>query len=239
MKKDELLPLIKELSSRFTRTELVYALRLRSSFSQKLDDLLKANRWRGGSFELELNELRSLLAIEALEYQKFSDFRRNILEVAEREIAQKTDIRYIWQGVKSGNRIVAIRFSYSAHAGGNIEFLPDTTDDKLLQRLAKAGVKAETAADLVHHYGASDPSRIVWALDEALRQNRAGKIKTSPAAWIIAAIKEDWWPHRPLFVQMDRVPDSARSGANEEQALVAGFAATLERIEKARTASDQ
>lgn len=231
---EELLPFVKELSSRFTVTELRYALRLRSSFSQKIYDLLKANHWRGRSFELDMTELRGLLAIAPEEYGKFSDFRRNILEMVEREICQKTDIRFTWDGVKAGNRIVAIRFTYSERAGDDIEFLPETRDDKLLQRLAKAGVKAETAADLVRLYGDSDPSRIVWALDEALRQHRAGKIKTTPAAWITSAIREDWRPQRPLFAARERIADDERSGIDGEAALGAGFAERLKKIELAR-----
>ncbi len=230
----ELLPFVKELSTRFTRTELVYALRLRSSFSQKVYDLLKANRWRGGSFELPMDELRGLLAVSATEYLKFGDFRRNVLEVAEREISQKTDIRYLWDAAKTGNKVSAIRFTYASAAGGNIEFLPDTTDDKLLQRLTKAGVKAETAAGLVRLYGSTDPHRVVWHLDEALRQHRAGKLKT-PAAWILSGIKEDWRPQKPLFEALARVPDNKRSESDDiRQISAAGFAATLEGLQQQR-----
>lgn len=230
----ELLPFVKELSTRFSRTELVYALRLRSSFSQKLYDVLKANRWRGNSFELQMTELRALLAVGETEYSSFGDFRRNILEVAEREISQKTDIRFVWDAAKTGHRVTAIRFTYANAAGGNIEFLPDTTDDKLLQRLSKAGVKAETAAEIVRLYSGSDPHRIVWHLDEALRQHRAGKLK-SPAAWILSGIKEDWRPQKPLFEALARVPDNKRSDAGDiQQISAAGFAATLEGIERGR-----
>jgi Initiator Replication protein len=233
----ELLPFVKELSTRFTRTELVFALRLRSSFSQKLYDVLKANHWRKGSFELSMEELRSLLAVGATEYVKFGDFRRNILEVSEREISQKTDIRFLWQGIKSGHRVAAIRFTYASAAGGNIEFLPDTTDDKLLQRLSKAGVRAEVAAELVRLYGGSDPHRIVWHLDEALRLHKAGKLK-SPAAWILSGIKEDWRPQKPLFDMPARVPDNRRSTADDIQPTSAAvFAATLEGLERARRKS--
>ncbi len=190
---EELLPFVKELSSRFTKTELVHALRLKSSFSQKIYDLLKANRWRGGSFTVDIGDLRALLAIGAREYAKFSDLRRNVLEVAEREIGDKTDIRYTWSGTKRGNKIVAIKFSYTRLGGSDIEFLPDTTSDRLLQRLTKAGLRSEAAADLVRLYGTTDPNRISWHLDEALRLHRAKKLK-SPAAWITAGIKEDWRP---------------------------------------------
>ena len=122
--------------------------------------------------------------------------------------------------------------------GGNIEFLPDTTDDKLLQRLSKAGVKAETAADLVRLYGSSDPHRIVWHLDEALRQHKAGKLK-SPAAWILSGIKEDWRPQKPLFEALARVRDTARSEAEDIQHIsAAGFAATLEGLERGSGVGD-
>ncbi len=233
----ELLPFVKELSSRFTQTELVYALRLRSSFSQKMYDLLKANRWRGGSFELAMGDLRSLLAVDDAEYMKFGDFRRNILEVAAREIVQKTDIRYIWDTAKTGHRVTAIRFTYSASAGGDIEFLPGTTDDKLLQRLAKAGVKSETAADIVRQYSTNDPHRIVWHLDEALRQHKAGKLKT-PAGWILSGIKEDWRPQKPLFAQQSYAPTGTRNESLDVQALgVGNFATTLARIDDGRRAA--
>jgi Initiator Replication protein len=230
----ELLPFVKALSTRFSRTELVYALRLRSSFSQKLYDVLKANRWRGSTFEVSMSELRALLAVDATEYAKFGDFRRTILEVAEREISQKTDIRFVWDAIKSGHRVTAIRFAYARAAGGNIEFLPDTTDDKLLQRLSRAGVKAETAAALVRRHGDSDPHRIIWHLDEALRQHKQGKLK-NPAAWILSGITEDWRPQKPLFETSTFVPDSRRSEADDIQPIgVVGFAALVEGLKGAR-----
>ena len=234
---EELLPFVKELSSRFTKTELVYALRLKSSFSQKIYDLLKANRWRGGSFTLDIEDMRSLLDIGATEYAKFSDLRRNILEVAEREIGEKTDIRYVWGGVKRGNKIVAIKFSYTKLGGSDIEFLPDTDSDKLLQRLTKAGLRSEAAADLVRIYGADDPSRITWHLDEALRLHKAGKLKNH-AAWIHSGIKEDWRPQKPLGAMRRDTPTRRGAGAVGESATsgVIGVGDVLQRVSERASA---
>jgi Initiator Replication protein len=73
---EEILPYVKELSTRFSKVELEYALRLRSSFSQKLYDILKAHQWHGGEYRLSMAELRAMLALGEGEYAKFGDFRR-------------------------------------------------------------------------------------------------------------------------------------------------------------------
>ncbi len=214
----ELMPYIKELSSRFSQTELVYALRLRSSFSQKMYDILKANRWRGMVYEVGMDELKGMLALKDGEYAKFGDFRRNVLEVSEKEINQKTDVRFNWEAQKHGKRVGAVRFHFSGKPGAEIEFLPGTQNDALLQRLVRAGVKAEKAADIIRLYGSTDPARIAWHLDEALRKYKAGKLK-SPAGWILSGIKKDYRPQRSLFEVRGEVhrPHHRRQQLREER----------------------
>lgn len=97
---------ITSLTSRYTYIMFVY---------------LEANRFRK-SWEVELEELKSILACEAEEYAKeFKYFNRDVLKKVQKEMNEKTECRYSYEPVKKGRSVVAIRFT--------VETLPKLTID--------------------------------------------------------------------------------------------------------------
>lgn len=97
---------ITSLTSRYTYIMFVY---------------LEANRFRK-SWEVELEELKSILACEDEEYAKeFKYFNRDVLKKVQKEMNEKTECRYSYEPVKKGRSVVAIRFT--------VETLPKLTID--------------------------------------------------------------------------------------------------------------
>lgn len=97
---------ITSLTSRYTYIMFIY---------------LEANRFRK-SWEVELEELKSILACEDEEYAKeFKYFNRDVLKKVQKEMHEKTECRYTYEPVKKGRKVVAIRFT--------VETLPKLTID--------------------------------------------------------------------------------------------------------------
>ena len=57
-----------------------------------------------------------MLGIED-KYPQFKEFRRKVLDVALKQIEEKTSLRYKWEGIKRGRKIHSIRF-YEIHIAG-------------------------------------------------------------------------------------------------------------------------
>lgn len=106
-------PLITELEKHFTQYELEQIAGLNSAYSVRLYEVLMS--WRGTlkTGKIELSELRNRLGILDGEYQKMSDFKRRVLDLATAQINEHTDIRVQYQQHKSGRKIVGFSFGFS------------------------------------------------------------------------------------------------------------------------------
>ena len=71
------------------------------------------NRYRG-EWELSLDELRDSVLDCKGQYQEYKVFKRDVLEVAVKEINKKTDCHFEYEAVKRGRRVVKIKFNYLA-----------------------------------------------------------------------------------------------------------------------------
>lgn len=194
----DLLPYVKLLKERFTKVELKYAFRLRSTFSQRLYDIFKTQEFHGREFVVALAELRKMLAMKDTDMARFPDFRRFVLEKACGEINERTDIHVVYSTLKTGNRVDGINFQVKRRKAADVErqvdFIAGSSSDDLYRRLAKAGLSGVEAKGAVQRWGKSDPARIEWHLKEMLRKQTAGEIKTSPLAWLRSGLKKDYRP---------------------------------------------
>lgn len=69
------------------------------------------NRYRG-EWELSLDELRDSVLDYKGQYQEYKVFKRDVLEVAVKEINKKTDCHFAYEAIKRGRRVVKIKFIY-------------------------------------------------------------------------------------------------------------------------------
>jgi hypothetical protein len=102
-------PFLTELRKRFTQYRLDNVCRLGSQYSIRVYELMMQYA-SIGSRTIALDELRAILGIREGEYADYRQFRPNTLDVAHREVNAKTDLRYSWEPVKEGRRVIAIRF---------------------------------------------------------------------------------------------------------------------------------
>lgn len=105
---DEIKPYVLELEKWFTQYKLKNILEFNSYYSIRLYEIIKCEDGATGNMqselEFEIEELRQYFGCEN-KYKLFTDFKRNTIEVAVREINEKSDI-YITPTYRKHSRAV-------------------------------------------------------------------------------------------------------------------------------------
>jgi plasmid replication initiation protein len=196
----ELLPYVRRLKERFTETDLKYVFRLGSSYSQRLYDLLKAHAFKGRPWRVEREALLKLLVIED-KFQLWGDFRRYVLERAQREINAHTDLAFDLSYHATGRTVTEIVFTLRKEGGNQVELMPGTLKHQSFKAMLDLGLDAKAAENILTAWWDGDPDRVRWHIGEARRLKEAGKIKSAPG-WLTSGIQTDYRPQRSLFADI-------------------------------------
>lgn len=98
-----------DLKEKFTVIPLSQTLGLRSMYSIRMYELLKQYeniRCR----DFNVCELKETLGISTEKMKKYNDFKRDVLEIAQRELLEKTDIRFEFEEIKTARSVTSIEF---------------------------------------------------------------------------------------------------------------------------------
>lgn len=107
---DRLAPYLFDLGQKFTQYQLYNILAMKSAFSVRIYELMKSYAYQR-SKTFELDELKHLLMVDDIKsYNRFPDFRRKVLEVAQGEINELTDINIYFEPITKGRKVVKIKF---------------------------------------------------------------------------------------------------------------------------------
>lgn len=109
---DESMPMFFDLKAKYFTYELWNSLRLKSSNQIRMYEILKQHQ-KQKSYTFKLTELRELLGIGKNEYSRFYNFRIKVLDACKDAIAENTDIKYDYEPIKNGAKVVAIKFNIS------------------------------------------------------------------------------------------------------------------------------
>ncbi|HBC2031552.1 TPA: RepB family plasmid replication initiator protein [Clostridium perfringens] len=102
-------PYLLELKGLFTSYRLDNALNLSSKYSIRIYEKLKCNEFRK-NFIWSIDELKNDLMLEQKSYNLYSNIKQKIILIAINDINKNTDIRVSFEEVKSGKKVVAIKF---------------------------------------------------------------------------------------------------------------------------------
>ncbi|MCP4344997.1 MAG: replication initiation protein [Desulfobacterales bacterium] len=127
----KLKPYLLVLREKFTQYQLQNVIRLKSSYSIRIYELLKQYEFIGErTFNLE--ELRRILGIEPEEYELYSNFKNRVLKPSQKEInSKKTDISFEFQEKKKGRKVAEIVFKIRS----NRETVKKAESKKPLQQI--------------------------------------------------------------------------------------------------------
>lgn len=110
----DLVPFLFDLGQKFTQYQLYNILAMKSSFSVRIYELMKSYQFQKTK-TFEIDELKKLLMVENVKsYVNYKDFRRFVLEKAESEINELSDINISIEPIKKGNKVVQVKFYINA-----------------------------------------------------------------------------------------------------------------------------
>jgi plasmid replication initiation protein len=105
---DHLKPYLLELKANFTQVNLKYILPLDSQYSIRIYQLLK-DREKLTRWLVSVDELQEILQVPK-SMKRYDNFKRKVLQVAEKELIENCDIFFEIEEIKSGRKVTEILF---------------------------------------------------------------------------------------------------------------------------------
>lgn len=107
---EDMAPHLFELQEKFLAYGLRNILAMRSQYSIRLYEILRSYAYQK-SKTFEIDELKKMLMVENVKsYGNFKDFRKYVLEVAQEEINELTDITITYTPITKGRKTVRVEF---------------------------------------------------------------------------------------------------------------------------------
>lgn len=106
----DLVPFLFDLGQKFTQYQLYNILAMKSAFSVRIYELMKSYAFQK-SKTFDLDELKRLLMVaDVKSYDRFPSFRQKVLEKAQEEINELTDLNIYFEPITKGRKVVKIKF---------------------------------------------------------------------------------------------------------------------------------
>lgn len=107
---EDLVPYLFDLGRKFTEYQLYNILAMKSAFSVRIYELMKSYAFRR-TYTYELDDLKRLLMVEDVKsYKNFNLFKTKVLDKAQEEINELTDINIYFEPITKGRKVVKVKF---------------------------------------------------------------------------------------------------------------------------------
>lgn len=132
---EDLVPFLFDLGQKFTQYQLYNILAMKSAFSVRIYELMKSYAFQKSKI-FEVEELKHLLMVDDVKsYNNFKDFRRFVLEKAQEEINELTDITISFEPIKKGKKVVKLKFKIDEKNPIERWIAGTTANDRLMKTL--------------------------------------------------------------------------------------------------------
>ncbi len=217
----KLKPYLLELRSRFTSYQLKNVLKLKSSYSIRIYELLKQfEKIRERSFEFE--DLKKRLGIPEDKYKQYGHFKDKILNKAKKELKGVTDIAFTFREKKKGRKVTGIIFfiktrTIEKEAEKELyEELEQIKNIELYTTLQEYYLLSpDQAKDVLSKYREND---ILEVLEYVKKQYDNGQIKKL-GPYTLKAIQSGWKEQRTFFDVEKEQEAEARRQAEAQKRL--------------------
>lgn len=170
----ELKPHLLKLQENFTPLDLKYILKLNSTHSIRLYEIMRSLSFRHNAL-IDLQDLKKMLGLTN-SYAEYSNFKLRVLNPSKKEISTKTDITFEYEEVKKGRKVVAVRFFIKSTQNRPIAIKEQDLFESTLIDLLKGKYEALNEKNLNNWiesakevYGESDfEKELMEFVDEAL-----------------------------------------------------------------------
>lgn len=196
----DLKPYMLQLKEKFTQYQLANVLTMKSKYSPRIYEILKCNEFKKqGYTEVEIDELRRLLKTENI-YPLYADFKRKVIQQAQKELKALTDISFEFEEIKTGRKVTSIRFYIKSNTKP-IDEVSATLDTKVPKNKNKGSdgqinaIKAifkESITDLDAKKLLDTAKGDIKIIQEKYRLAQTVSKIDNVVGWMLSAIKEDY-----------------------------------------------
>jgi len=227
----EMRPFLLQLKGQFTNYFLKHIACLRSVYSIRIYELLKSYQ-RFGRKKFTIEYLRAAFQVLPDQYTRYNDFKKRILNPAQQELREHTDIYFEFEEIKEGRKVKAILFlihpNFHKQPDESVSLPPgkQTPEGVLKDRLRLAGYTA-------------DPDRIIKrdgielveaSLEIALREmHSAGKAIRNPGGFIAKKLQDKAGLAVLLEKKKAREKADREEQSKQDAALVRALETTFEK----------
>lgn len=250
----KLKPYLLQLKKSFTAYRLKNVVQLKSSYSIRIYELLKQYE-KIGRRKFELEDLQGKLGVVVWDdenkniierkYPKYNDFKRKVIEVALKELPEKSDIAFDYREIKTGRKVTSLEFYNIRHnippdanfGQLSLDFPVEVLDSKnpsktsqssnfeeLKGSLRSRGVSPKQIDEIIRKFG---NLHRVWNFERYPMiefyceyydwQLKQPKNKPESGAWIYKAITDQWSP--PQIFKTKKEIELAQEKINEQAKL--------------------
>jgi len=143
----ELKPFFLCLKERFTTYKLENVMRLKSIYSIRIYELLKQYQ-SIGKRTITIENLRKMLGILPKEYKTYNNLKRKVIEVAHKEINEKTDISFEFREIKHIRRVVELEFTIAKKEAPSRQVSPEEKAEVRRKKKVETYLKQLTPGEL-------------------------------------------------------------------------------------------
>lgn len=194
----KLKPYLLQLKEQFTKYRLFVITQFKSSYTIRIYMLLKQYE-KIGHREINLEELKDILGIEAKSYDDFKRFRERVLNQAKKEFETKnketggyiSDITFELETIRTGREITRLRFNikkqtYQEALPMEIPEASTPEQSSTLEALQGYGISEEVSKKCLADYREEE---ILRAIQKFEQQKEQGKVKANASGYLLTMIK--------------------------------------------------
>ncbi|MBU3187504.1 replication initiation protein [Clostridium estertheticum] len=192
----KLKPYMLGLKEFYTSYKLDNVLSLKSKYSVRLYEILKSNLYRK-YIEIEVEEFKNIVGSKEKAYNIYNNFKNRILIRAQKELIEKTDIKFDFEEIKTGRKITSIKFTITSNKASNeIAASLEKINPKLQQNMDDINLIKEIINEPIKDIDALKLFEIAKGDINIIKEKysysvEAAKIENM-VGWIIDAIKNDY-----------------------------------------------
>ncbi|MEO5350986.1 MAG: replication initiation protein, partial [Magnetococcus sp. YQC-3] len=180
----------------FTTFTLTFALRMKSSYAIRLYEILKSSYEKQISLKKKpdvifyIDDIKKVLAIEK-EYNKYSHFKKRILESAKKEINEKSDIFFTYNEIKKARKVERLKFNIKLNIAVKEKIDKDLFElNQISIELMSLGISEDKAKEIERDF---DEEVIKEKVNQFkwLKKNYPDKIK-GDGSYLYQSIIKNW-----------------------------------------------
>lgn len=256
-------PFLLELREKFTMYDVRNILKLPSSYSIRIYELLKQYE-KIGRRKFEIGELKRIIGaieertvrgkkVENDHYPLYGNFRQRVLLKAQKDLKEYTDISFTFDPIKKGRKYHWLIFHISSNIPKKKFGAPEpkqmqlplelkaenvhVVDEELLEDLYELvhdwGVEKEKLENWMHEYGGDQVKNAVFYTRQ---KDARGEIKRNPGGYLARMVRQKGLKASPLENKKEQ---AARERAAKREQQTQKLRSELEQLQREKYEKEQ